>query len=86
MNYDADVLNGLAEKLDSLELTDDERGALDAIMTRAADAEPEVTGFALPGNLAGGLTPGGFQLGGSLGLVPPSSSGIDGRPGGPLRP
>lgn len=86
MDYDADVLNGLAEKLESLELSEDERGALDAILTRAADAEPEVTGFALPGSMASGLTPGGFQLGGALGLAPPSSSGIAGHSGGPLRP
>lgn len=38
-------LESLANKLDSLELTEAERAALEAIIERAGSAEDEVTGF-----------------------------------------
>jgi len=42
----AELLNGVAEKLDGLALNDSERAVLDAILARAAAApEDEVSGF-----------------------------------------
>ena len=41
------VLNGLGAKLDSLNLTTQERAALDAILARAEGADVEVEGFGM---------------------------------------
>ncbi len=41
----AETLNGLAGKLDSLDLTDDEQAALDALLDRAAVADADTEGF-----------------------------------------
>ena len=43
----AEAIASLADKIDSLSLTDEERVVLDAIFDRAADAD-EVEGFFLP--------------------------------------
>lgn len=73
-----DVLNGLAAKLDGLDLDDTERALLDGLMERAAAYEPEVEGFGFDtasygsysGNVSGaGLKASSLKLAGSLGFV-----------------
>ena len=63
---DNEVLNSLAEKLESLDLSDEEQGALDAVISRAAAAEVEVQGFRWEGTTAG-LSPMGLKLGAAVG-------------------
>ncbi len=48
-DFDSSTMNGLAEKLDALDLTTAERAALDCIIDRAADDRDgdEVVGFTM---------------------------------------
>lgn len=74
-SIDADALNGLAAKLDALELTDAEQAVLDQLLQRAAAYEPEVEGFGFDVNAYTGLASGAdlsataFKLGGALRVV-----------------
>lgn len=69
----ADLLNGLAQKLDGLNLNEAEQAVVDAVLTRAAAApDDEVSGF-WGGDLAGNLNnadihPRGAQLGLALSI------------------
>ena len=46
MDIDADTVNALADKIDSLGLTEAETAVLEEVFARAASAESEVEGFA----------------------------------------
>jgi hypothetical protein len=79
-----DDLNGLAAKLDGLDLNDTERVLLDGLMERAAAYEPEVEGFGVDltsygsysGNTSGaGLQASSLKLAGGLGFVTRPSLG-----------
>jgi len=79
-----DDLNGLAAKLDGLELSDTERALLDGLMERAAAYEPEVEGFGFDtsafGSYSGqqsgaGLKASSLKLAGGLGFVTRPSLG-----------
>lgn len=67
---DKAVLNNLASKLESLDLTDEEQGALNALISRAASAEVEVQGFGWDGGTVG-LSPMGLKLGVGIGRFSP---------------
>lgn len=81
---DAAVLNSLAEKIDSLELTDAEQSVIDQVLDRSAAYEPEVEGFAL--TRYSGLTSGAdlsataLKLGSALQLVGSSRTFMMERP------
>jgi len=60
------ALNGLATKLDGLELTPEEEQALDLVLTRAAATEAEVEGFSFKIKSAG-LSGTGLRLGAAIG-------------------
>jgi len=68
MDITADLINSLADKIDAIELTGDERMLLDSVLARAAMSEDdEVTGFAFrPMNGLSGL---GQNWGAALGVL-----------------
>lgn len=83
---DDGALNSLAEKIDSLDLTDDERSLIDSIMERAASYEPEVEGFgySYTGLESGAqLSPTAFKLGSALNLIGSPTLMYEGGPGRP---
>lgn len=88
------ALNSLAAKLDSLDLTDDEKTLLDTIMQQAAAYEPDVEGFAFSttsyqytGIQSGAqLSPTAFKLGSALQLIGSPSLMMEFGGGGPPPP
>ncbi len=90
-DIDDGTLNGLAAKLDGLDLTETERALLDEIMDRAEAYEPDVEGFAFGGSYSysgfksgADLSTTALKLGGSLGFVTRPSLGHR-DPNGPIR-
>lgn len=75
MQINAELINTLAQKIDQLDLSGDERMVLDTVLARAAmnDAE-EVAGFSRTAPL-GGLSPLGRPWGAAIGVL--GSPGID---------
>ena len=95
----ADDLNHLAAKLDGLDLSESERALLDELLERAAEYEPEVSGFGFDTSRYTGLTSGAdlsstsLKLAGGLGFITRPSLGYDdpfdptrGGGGGPGKP
>ena len=82
-DIDDGTLNGLAAKLDGLDLTETERELLDEIMDRAEAYEPDVEGFAFGANefkytgfkSGADLSTTALKLGGGLGFVTRPSLG-----------
>lgn len=74
-DLDPTTLNGLAAKLDGLELTAAEQAILDGVFDRAAAYEPEVGGFSMikyGGDRSGAdLSRTAFQLGRGIGALDP---------------
>ena len=69
MQVNAELINSLAQKIDQVDLTGDERMVLDTVLARAAmsDAD-EVSGFSLA-NPLDGLNPLGRTWGAALGML-----------------
>jgi hypothetical protein len=88
---DANALNSLAEKIESLDLTESEQAVIDGLLERAAAYEPEVEGFGLTTNYSG-LTSGAdlsataFKFGSALNLIGSPGSMMDFGGGGTRPP
>ena len=76
---DKAILNSLASKLESLDLTDEEQGTLNALISRAASAEAAVQGFGWDGGTVG-LSPMALKLGAGIGRFPPVPAMEMGKP------
>ena len=90
-DIDDEVLNGLAAKIDSLDLTETERAMLDGLFERAEAYEPDVEGFAFNhaaygsyrGDRSGASLSGtSLKMAGGLGFITRPSLGY----GDPLDP
>lgn len=90
-DIDANTLNSLAEKIDSLDLSEAEQSVMDQLLERAAAYEPEVEGFGLTTSYTGlvsgaDLTATAFNFGTALNLIGLPGSKMEFGGGGPPPP
>lgn len=71
--FDADAINTLGEKIEGLQISDDEQRVLDALLIRATAADDDVQGFDFALNFeeikVTYRNPTAQRLGGALGFV-----------------